>query len=277
MLNIGSQISTAKGFEAVGRTAADMGANTFQIFMRNPRGAGAKALNVADIGRLRAFLKEKDFAPVLAHAPYTLNPCSADPHIRALAAEMIADDLARMEHIPGNLYNFHPGSRGGQEERDAIVEIAAMLNVVLSPGQRTTVLVETMAGKGSEVGGRFEDLARILELVKCGDKVGVCMDSCHMSDAGYDLAHDLDGVLEEFDRVVGLGRLKAFHLNDSMGPRGCRKDRHAPIGGGSLGIETAAAIVNHPALKNLPFILETPLDLDGHAAEIALLRSLYRG
>lgn len=274
MLHIGCHLSSSAGFLAMGRQALDLGADTFQFFTRNPRGSRAKPLDVADAAALTALLREKAFAPVIAHAPYTMNLCGADPENRRFAVETLTDDLARMEHLPGQYYNFHPGSHVGQGMDAGIAHIAAALNAALRPEQTTTVLLETMAGKGTEVGGRFEELRAILDRVELTEHVGVCLDTCHVSDGGYDLIGDLDGVLTEFDRVVGLGRLRAIHLNDSKNPPGSHKDRHACIGDGTLGLEAIARIVRHPALRGLPFCLETPNELPGYQREIALLREL---
>ena len=274
MLHIGCHLSSSKGFLAMGRQAWKLGADTFQFFTRNPRGSKAKELDSADAAALMALLAERNFAPVIAHAPYTLNLCSAEETNRTFAREIMADDLRRMEYLPGQLYNFHPGSHVGQGMETGIAYIADALNAILTPEQSTTVLLETMSGKGSEVGGRFEELREILDRVELSDRMGVCLDTCHVSDAGYALAEDLDGVLMEFDRVIGLNRLKAIHLNDSLNPCGAHKDRHALIGEGCIGLEALRRVVNHPALKDLPFCLETPNELPGYAAEIALMRSL---
>ena len=274
MLHIGCHLSSSKGFLAMGRQAWKLGADTFQFFTRNPRGSKAKELDSADAAALMALLAERNFAPVIAHAPYTLNLCSAEEKNRTFAREIMADDLRRMEYLPGQLYNFHPGSHVGQGTETGIAYIADALNAILTPEQSTTVLLETMSGKGSEVGGRFEELREILNRVELSDRMGVCLDTCHVSDAGYALAEDLDGVLMEFDRVIGLNRLKAIHLNDSLNPCGAHKDRHARIGEGCIGLEALRRVVNHPALKDLPFCLETPNELPGYAAEIALMRSL---
>lgn len=274
MLHIGCHLSSSKGFLAMGRQAWKLGADTFQFFTRNPRGSKAKELDSADAAALMALLAERNFAPVIAHAPYTLNLCSAEEKNRTFAREIMADDLRRMEYLPGQLYNFHPGSHVGQGTETGIAYIADALNAILTPEQSTTVLLETMSGKGSEVGGRFEELREILDRVELSDRMGVCLDTCHVSDAGYALAEDLDGVLMEFDRVIGLNRLKAVHLNDSLNPCGAHKDRHARIGEGCIGLEALRRVVNHPALKDLPFCLETPNELPGYAAEIALMRSL---
>ena len=274
MLHIGCHLSSSKGFLAMGRQAWKLGADTFQFFTRNPRGSKAKELDSADAAALMALLAERNFAPVIAHAPYTLNLCSAEEKNRTFAQEIMADDLRRMEYLPGQLYNFHPGSHVGQGMETGIACIADGLNAILTPEQSTTVLLETMSGKGSEVGGRFEELREILDRVELSDRMGVCLDTCHVSDAGYALAEDLDGVLMEFDRVIGLNRLKAIHLNDSLNPCGAHKDRHARIGEGCIGLEALRRVVKHPALKDLPFCLETPNELPGYAAEIALMRSL---
>lgn len=274
MLHIGCHLSSSKGFLAMGRQAWKLGADTFQFFTRNPRGSKAKELDSADAAALMALLAERNFAPVIAHAPYTLNLCSAEEKNRTFAQEIMADDLRRMEYLPGQLYNFHPGSHVGQGMETGIAYIADALNAILTPEQSTTVLLETMSGKGSEVGGRFEELREILDRVELSDRMGVCLDTCHVSDAGYALAEDLDGVLMEFDRVIGLNRLKAIHLNDSLNPCGAHKDRHARIGEGCIGLEALRRVVNHSALKDLPFCLETPNELPGYAAEIALMRSL---
>ncbi len=274
MFTIGTHLSCSNGYYSMGKDALQIGANTFQFFTRNPRGARAKALDPNDLGALFGLLSEHHFGPVVAHAPYTLNACSADPRVRELAAEMFADDLKKMEYLPGNFYNFHPGSHLKQGAQTGIRYIADLLNQTLFPQQKTIVLLETMAGKGTEIGRSFEELRAILDQVFLPDLVGVCFDSCHLSDAGYDIIGDLDGVLEEFDRIVGLNRLKAFHINDSLNLPGSRKDRHACIGKGVLGLETITRIICHPALRHLPFILETPLDLNGHREEIALLKTL---
>lgn len=276
MFNIGCHLSTAGGFLGMGRDALAIGANTFQFFTRNPRGGKAKDLDQADIDAFLALARENGFGTLLAHAPYTLNPCSADAQTRSFALEMMQDDLRRMERLPGNLYNFHPGSHVGQGADAGIALIVEQLNAVLTRDLSTTVLLETMAGKGSEVGRDFEEIRRILDGVVLQEKMGVCLDTCHLHDAGYDVAGDLDGVLEAFDRTIGLDRLRAVHLNDSMNPRGSRKDRHARIGHGHLGLEAVVRVINHPALRRLPFLLETPNELPGYAEEIALLRGLYR-
>ena len=274
MFYIGCHLSCSKGFTAMERDAERIGATTFQFFTRNPRGSSVKALDLEDI---REFLKrkeEKGLGTLVAHAPYTLNACSADEKVREFARNTMADDLARLEHTPGNVYNFHPGSHVKQGTETGIRLIAETLNAILKPGQSTIVLLETMAGKGSEVGSRFEELREILDRVELSEKMGVCLDTCHVWDGGYDIAGDLDGVLTEFDRIVGLSRLKAVHLNDSMNPLGARKDRHARIGEGHIGLDALVRVVNHPALRELPFCLETPNDLEGYKREIGLLRSL---
>lgn len=273
MIYLGAHLSSSGGFYKMGRDALAIGANTFQCFVRNPRGAKAKALDPADLEKLRALLAEEGFGPIVAHAPYIMNPCSRDEGIRELAGRMMAEDLALMEHLPGNYYNFHPGSHVGQGVEEGCRQIAAMLDRVVRPEQKTMVLLETMAGKGSEIGGRFEELRRILDLASCGDQLGVCLDTCHVSDGGYDIVNDLDGVLEEFDRVIGLSRLKAVHINDSMNPTGSRKDRHALIGQGTIGTAAIVGVIAHPALAERPFLLETPTDDKGHGEEIAMLRA----
>lgn len=259
----------------MGETALEIGADTFQFFTRNPRGSKAKDIDPQDAAELRKLLAEHHFAPLIAHAPYTLNPASADPKTREFALQTMQDDLVRMEYLPGNLYNFHPGSHVGQGVEKGTDLIISLLNEILTKDQTTTVLLETMAGKGSEIGKSFDELKRILDGVKLNDKMGVCLDTCHVHDAGYSLA-TLDGTLEEFDKQIGLTRLKAVHINESLNPRGAHKDRHAVIGGGHIGTDTLTRVINHPALKHLPFCLETPNDLAGYAKEIKLLRSLYR-
>jgi len=277
MLNIGCHLSSSKGFLAMGRTALKIGASTFQFFTRNPRGGSAKGIDPQDMAAFLELAREKGITSVLAHAAYTLNPCSAEVRIRNFALESMADDLARMEHLPGNMYNFHPGSHVGQGVGAGIALIATQLDAVMWPGMSTTVLLETMSGKGSEIGGTFRELREIIDRVGMAERLGVCFDTCHVHDAGYDIVGDLDGVLAEFDAVIGLERLLAVHLNDSLHPRGSRKDRHARIGHGHIGLETFGRIVNHPALKNLPFYLDTPNELPGYAEEIALLRRMWRG
>lgn len=275
MLKIGCHLSFSDGYLAAAKQTVELGGNTFQYFSRNPRGGSVKALNESDIQAFLAFEKENDLVTPLAHAPYTLNACSADPKIRHFAEATMADDLARLEHVPGSLYNFHPGSHVGQGTEAGIEMIASMLNRVLKADMKSTVLLETMAGKGSEVGRTFEELQRIIERVELSEKVGVCLDTCHVWDAGYDIVGDLNGVLENFDKVIGLSRLKAIHLNDSKNPLGAHKDRHEKIGQGYIGKEALLRVVNHPLLRDLPFYLETPNDLAGYGEEIAFFKSEY--
>ena len=276
MLNIGCHLSTTKGFKNMGKEALSIGANTFQFFTRNPRGGKAKDIDEKDVAGLLEIMEENNFAKILAHAPYTLNGCSADENTRKFAIEMMADDLVRMEYLPNNLYNFHPGSHVKQGVDVGIDFIVEMLNTVLKPEQTTTVLLETMAGKGTEIGRSFEEIAQIIEKVELKDHLGVCLDTCHVYDAGYDIVNDLDNVLDEFDRIIGLDRLKAIHLNDSKNPFKSHKDRHEKIGEGSLGLEGISRIINHPKLRHLPFFLETPNELDGYKNEIELLREQYK-
>lgn len=276
-LCLGCHLSTSGGYLAMGKTALKIGANTFAFFTRNPRGGNAKPLDPEDAGALLALMDEKGFGPVVAHAPYTMNLCSAKPETVDFARRAMAEDLERMESLPGNYYNLHPGSHVKQGADRGIELICAGLNEVLVPGQSTRVLLETMAGKGTEVGRSFEEIARIIDGCDHDELLGVCLDTCHVSDGGYDIASDLDAVLDEFDRVIGLGRLCALHLNDSKNPVGSHKDRHERIGEGTLGTGAFAAIVRSPRLAGLPMILETPNDLDGYAREIALLRGLARG
>lgn len=276
MLRIGCHLSSAKGYLAMGREAKKIDAGTFQFFTRNPRGGNAKEIDPEDVRAFLEFSRQEDIVPLLAHAPYTLNGCSADENIRVFARNTMEDDLRRMEFAPGNLYNFHPGSHVKQGVETGIEYIAGMLNAILKPEQTTTVLLETMAGKGSEVGRSFEELREILDRVALSEKMGVCLDTCHVWDGGYDIVNHLDEVLTEFDRVIGLSRLKAIHLNDSQNPLGAHKDRHARIGEGQIGLEALVRVINHPALRRLPFYLETPNDLDGYAREIALLKSRYQ-
>ena len=275
-LVIGCHLSSSKGYFAMGKTALSIGANTFQFFTRNPRGGKAKAVDPQDAAALMKLAEENNFGPLLAHAPYTMNPCAAEPRLLEFAEMVMTEDLQALEYVPGNLYNFHPGSHVKQGAEIGIEKIAAMLNRVLFAEQHTTVLLETMAGKGSEVGRSFEELAAILDKVQLQDKMGVCLDTCHIFDAGYDIVNSLDEVLTSFDKLIGLGRLKAIHLNDSLNTLGSRKDRHACIGAGNIGLEALTAVINHPALKNLPFYLETPNELPGYAAEIKLLRERYK-
>ena len=276
MLTIGCHLSSSKGYLAMGKEAVKIDANTFQFFTRNPRGAKAKAIDENDVERFLAFAKENGIERILAHAPYTLNACSADEHLRELARDTMADDLRRMEYTPGNCYNFHPGSHVGQGAEAGIAFIADMLNQILKPEQRTTVLLETMSGKGSEVGREFEELREILDRVECKERMGVCLDTCHVWDGGYDIVNDLEGVIGKFDRIIGLEKLKAIHLNDSLNPLGAHKDRHAKIGEGCIGEEALKRVVTHPALKDLPFYLETPNELPGYAREIAVMREASR-
>lgn len=272
MAYFGAHLSSSQGFYKMGQTAIKIGADTLQCFVRNPRGAKAKAINPVDLGKLDALMHEHQFGPIVAHAPYIMNPCSKDEGIRALAEDMLRGDLQLMEHLPGNYYNFHPGSHVGQGTEVGITQIADMLNRVLRPDLKTVVLLETMTGKGSEIGGRFEELREIIDRVVCKERIGVCLDTCHVWDGGYDVVGNLDGVVTEFDKVIGLDYLKAVHLNDSMNPLGAKKDRHALLGAGHLGLDAIVRIVTHPALCHLPFNLETPTEDEGHAQEIALLR-----
>ena len=272
MIKIGCHLSSSKGFLHMGKEAAAIGANTFQFFTRNPRGSRAKAIDPEDVRAYLAFADEHGIGQIVAHAPYTLNPCSAREETREFALETMRDDLERLEYLPGNYYNFHPGSHVGQGIEAGITQIAGTLNEILVPGQRTVVLLETMAGKGSEVGSRFEELERILEQVMHPELMGVCLDTCHVYDAGYDIAEDLEGVLDSFDRIIGLEKLKAVHVNDTKNPMGSHKDRHEKIGEGFLGLEALRRVVHHPKLSGLPFCLETPNELPGYEAEIRLLR-----
>jgi deoxyribonuclease-4 len=276
MLNIGCHLSSSKGFYHMGTEALSIGANTFQFFTRNPRGGAAKKIERADADKLLELMQKNNFAKILAHAPYTLNACSADEATRRFALDTMKDDLQRMEFVPHNMYNFHPGSHVKQGAKIGIELIVRQLNEVLFEEQTTTVLLETMAGKGTEVGRSFEELRAIIDGVEKKEKLGVCLDTCHINDGGYDVAGDLDGVLNEFDCIIGLGRLKAIHLNDSKNPLGSHKDRHEKIGQGHIGIDAMARVINHPKLRELPFYLETPNELDGYAEEIALLKSLYK-
>lgn len=275
MLNIGCHLSVSKGFLNMGKEALQIDANTFQFFTRNPRGGKAKKLDEKDIQAFLELAKENQFATLLAHAPYTLNACAADADKREFAVNTFIDDLKRLELTPNNLYNFHPGSHVKQGVDVGIKYISDMLNQALTKEQTTTVLLETMAGKGTEVGRCFEELRQIIDNVELSEKMGVCLDTCHVFDAGYDIVNDLDGVLEQFDNIIGLDRLKAIHLNDSLNPCGSRKDRHAKIGEGHIGLEAITRIINHEKLKHLPFLLETPNELDGYANEIKLLKSVY--
>ena len=276
MLNIGCHLSVSKGYKAMGEDALSIGANTFQFFTRNPRGSKAKDIDPKDAKELLKLITENNFAKILAHAPYTLNACSADARTREFTMEVIADDLNRMEYFPNNFYNFHPGSHVKQGTKIGIEYIINMLNTVLKPDQTTTVLLETMSGKGTEVGGSFYELKEILDGVHLSDKLGVCLDTCHVYDAGYDIVNDLDGVIYEFDKIIGLDKLYAIHLNDSKNPFESHKDRHETIGEGSIGKEAIFRIINHPKLRHLPFFLETPNELPGHAEEIKMLRDAYK-
>lgn len=277
MMKIGSHISSAKGYEAMGKQALKLGASTFAFFTRNPRGGNAKAVDKEDVEKFLTLWKAKGYGKIVAHAPYTLNACSDKPEVRRFAREAFAEDLQRMEYTPGNYYNFHPGSHVGQGTEEGIRWITELLNECLYEEMTTTVLLETMAGKGSEIGRSFEELQAILGQVRLSGKLGICLDTCHVWDAGYDIAGDLDGVLEEFDRIVGLDRLKAIHINDSQNGLGSHKDRHARIGEGCIGLDAFVRLINHPKLEGLPFILETPNDDAGWAEEIAMLRDAYRG
>ena len=274
-LVIGSHLSSSKGYLAMGKTAREIGANTFQFFTRNPRGGRAKEIDADDVAAFHAFAKENGIGRILAHAPYTLNACSADGRVREFAMETMADDLKRMEWTPGNCYNFHPGSHVGQGMETGIGLIAAQLNALITPEQTTTVLLETMAGKGSEIGGSFEELKAIIDKVRLKDKIGVCMDTCHVHDAGFDIAEDLNGVLSRFDDIIGLQYLKALHINDSKNPVGAHKDRHDVIGAGHIGKEAFKKILTCPRLQGLPFVLETPQEnLAGYGKEIKMLREM---
>jgi probable endonuclease 4 len=274
---IGCHLSFAKGYESMGVQALEIGANAFQYFSRNPRGGAAKEFDKSDAGKLLDIAARNGFAPFLVHAPYTFNPCSADAGLRDFARKAMCEDLLRQQNLPGSYYNFHPGSHVGQGAEKGISMIAELLNEILLPEQSCVVLLETMSGKGSEVGASFGEIAEIMERVKLNRKLGVCLDTCHVYSAGYDIVKNLDGVLEEFDSKIGLERLKAVHLNDSMTPFNSRKDRHAKIGEGTIGLDAIARIINHPKLSSLPFYLETPNELSGYAREIALLRSLRNG
>ena len=273
---IGCHLSTSKGFLNMGKQIVELGGNTFQFFTRNPRGGAAKPIDEKDIDAFREFAKENGIDVILAHAPYTLNACSADADTRRFALETFADDLKRMEYVPGNMYNFHPGSHVKQGVDAGIDYIAETLNTVIKKEQTTKVLLETMAGKGTEIGRSFEEIRRIIDKVELDEHLGVCLDTCHVYDAGYDIVGNLDGVLKQFDEVIGLDRLKAVHINDSKNPFESHKDRHEKIGEGSIGVEAFTRIINHPALKDLPFYLETPNELDGYAREIELLKRLRK-
>lgn len=276
MLVIGAHLSASKGYRKMGETAVKIGANTFQFFTRNPRGGKAKEINEKDIQDLKTLMKENNFGKILAHAPYTMNVCAEKESVRNFSIEMMKDDLNRMEYLPGNLYNFHPGSHVGQGVDKGINLIIEALNKVISENQSTTVLLETMAGKGSEIGRNFEELRKIIDGVNINNKIGVCLDTCHVNDGGYNIKDDLDSVLDEFDKIIGIDRLKAIHLNDSLNPIGSHKDRHAKIGEGTIGLEALSNVINHPRLRDLPFFLETPQeDVLGYAHEIEILREKY--
>ena len=275
MLYIGNHTSSSKGYAAMGRQIVKNGGNTFAFFTRNPRGGNAKAIDPADVAKFQEIAREHEFGKIVAHAPYTLNACAAKENLRDFARNTFSDDLKRMEATPGNYYNFHPGSHVGQGIEVGIQKIAEVLNAVLTEEQTTTVLLETMAGKGSEVGSYFQELRAIMDLVEKRDKLGICLDTCHVWDGGYDIVNDLDGVITEFDRIIGLDHLKAIHLNDSLNPLGSHKDRHARIGEGQIGLDALVRVIRHPALEGKPFILETPNDEEGWTREIALLRERY--
>ena len=276
MLRIGCHLPSSKGYLEMGKHAVALGATTFAFFTRNPRGGKAKPIQKEDVAAFLAYAAEHDLQHLVAHAPYTMNLCSADPSIRQFGKDMLADDLQRMEYTPNQYYNFHPGSHVKQGAEVGIEKIAALLNSVLHKDLHTTVLLETMAGKGTEIGRSFEELAAILSKVQLNEKMGVCLDTCHIFDGGYDIVSDLDGVLAQFDKIIGLERLKAVHLNDSLNICGSHKDRHACIGAGNIGLEALTAVINHPALRTLPFYLETPNELPGYAAEIKLLRERFK-
>lgn len=275
MISIGSHISASGGYKEMAEDAIALGADTFAFFTRNPRGGKAKAIIESDVQACLVLAKEHSFGKIVAHAPYTMNPCAAREDLREFAKEIMLDDLRRMELMPGNYYNFHPGNHVGQGVEEGVRLTASMLNSVLSPEQSTIVLIETMAGKGTEIGGTFENIRAIIDGVELSDKVGVCLDTCHVWDSGYDLVGDLDGVVREFDSVIGLDRLKAIHLNDSMNPLGYCKDRHQLIGKGYIGEDAMKRIVTHPAFQGLPFILETPNDYHGWKEEIVMVRSWF--
>ncbi len=275
MLYIGCHLSASKGYKDMGKQALKINANTFAFFTRNPRGGSAKAINQSDIDAFMEIYNENKFGKIVAHAPYTMNACAADEKIREFALNAMKDDIKRMEYTPNNYYNFHPGSHVKQGAEVGIKLISEQLNHVITAEQSTIILLETMAGKGSEVGRNFEEIRKIIDNVELNDKLGVCLDTCHVWDGGYDIVNNLDGVLEEFDRIIGLERLKAVHLNDSLNPLGAHKDRHAKIGEGYIGLDALINVINHPYLKELPFILETPNDLEGYAKEIEILRKNY--
>ena len=273
MFFIGNHVSSSKGFEAMGKKATELGGNTFAFFTRNPRGGSAKEIVPEDVVRLKGHMQENGFGMLVAHAPYTMNLCAAKEDIREFGKQMLKEDLQRMEYLPGHFYNFHPGSHVGQGSEEGIRLITEAINEALWPECHTTILLETMAGKGSEVGGTFEELKAIIDGIELQEKVGVCLDTCHIWDGGYDIVNDLDGVLAEFDRVIGLDRLCAIHLNDSMNVCGAKKDRHEKLGQGNIGMEAMKRIVTHPFLQGKPFILETPNEDEGYAQEIALVKS----
>ena len=275
MLYIGNHTSSSKGYEAMGKQMVKNGGNTFAFFTRNPRGGKAKEILPEDVAKYIEIVRENNFGKIVAHAPYTMNACAAKENLRVFAKETMADDLKRMEATPGNYYNFHPGSHVGQGTETGIKKIAEILNEVLTEEQTSTVLLETMSGKGSEVGATFEEIRAIIDKTEKKDKLGVCLDTCHIWDGGYDIVNNLDEVLEEFDNVIGLSNLKAIHLNDSMNGLGSHKDRHAKIGEGQIGLEALVRVICHPALQGIPFILETPNDDEGWTKEIALLRERY--
>ena len=276
MLYIGNHTSSSKGYATMGWQMLKNGGNTFAFFTRNPRGGKAKEIDPSDVEKFLELARENEFGKLVAHAPYTMNCCAAKENLRDFARETMSDDLKRMEYTPGNYYNFHPGSHVGQGAETGIKKISEILNEVLTREQSTTVLLETMSGKGSEVGRNFQELRQIIDRVEYKEKLGICLDTCHVWDGGYDIVNDLDGVLKEFDQVIGLERLKAIHLNDSMNGLGSHKDRHARIGEGEIGLEALLRVINHPAVRGIPFILETPNDDEGWAREIALLRNGYK-
>ena len=276
MLTIGCHLSISKGFEAMGKDALSIGANTFQFFTRNPRGSKAKNIDIDDARKLLDLLKENNFGKLIGHAPYTLNICSSDERTREFALEVMEDDLKRMEFLPNNFYNFHPGSHTKQGVEAGIGIIISALNKIIKPEQSTIVLLETMSGKGTEIGKTFDEIKEIIDGVELKEKIGVCMDTCHIYDSGYDIVNDLNGVLNEFDKIIGLDKLYAIHLNDSKNPFASRKDRHETIGNGHIGLDSIGKIINHPDLYNLPFFLETPNELEGHLEEIKILRKIYK-
>jgi len=277
MFYAGCHLSSSKGYLSMGMTAKEIGANTFQFFTRNPRGGQAKELDLDDIKNYLDFAEKNKFGKIVAHAPYTVNACSADMKTREFARMIIKDDLERLDHLPGNYYNFHPGSHSGQGADEGIRIISDMLNDIMWKEQKTTVLIETMAGKGSEIGSSFSELALIIDKVILKDKIGVCLDTCHVNDAGYDIVNDLDEVINEFSRVIGTDRLFAFHINDSKNPFKSHKDRHEKLGEGHIGLEAILRVINHPKLSGRPFILETPNELDGYQKEIEILRNGFTG